>query len=459
MTQEPVPPRRLQRQRAARPGDDLPEVPGEGAGPALRRPPRTWPRTWAGSWRPSRSWRGRSGVWGGLEVGPAPAARACLTAAVLGVTVLGHRGDRLAIGAHAWPSGTPPAGSGTGADLVAAAAALQVQTAPAARRILRRCPEPFRQWEWHHFHSQLGQLPWSSPGTRARSAAWLSAPTAAAWPGRRPGPHAGWREVATGRESPWSGDSRAIPPSGGLQPGRPPARPAGVDGSVRLWDADRRPARRVPGHAGPVRVVAFSPDGSGASSRRPRRRDDPGGLWDADTGSAHRPAAGPGSPPSARTAPALSDAGTDCHPCGGGDDRQARPWRPTRRGPRSVLPGRQPRRPASPSGALPRNAVRLWGPGPGAGSCKAMPTNRVNRPWPSARTAGSSPRPRQDQTVRVWDAASGRPVAVLRGTPVACIGGPLQPGRPSRFRLTGRHHRGLGPADGKPISVLQGHAG
>ena len=48
-----------QRVGAAGPGDDLPEVPGEGPAAAVRARRRRWPRTWSGSWRASRSWRGR----------------------------------------------------------------------------------------------------------------------------------------------------------------------------------------------------------------------------------------------------------------------------------------------------------------------------------------------------------------------------------------------------------------
>ena len=42
---EPVPPSRLVPARAARPGDDLPEVPAQGAGQAVRHRPRPWPTT------------------------------------------------------------------------------------------------------------------------------------------------------------------------------------------------------------------------------------------------------------------------------------------------------------------------------------------------------------------------------------------------------------------------------
>ncbi len=68
--EDPVPPRRLNASVPARPGDDLPEMPGEGAREALRRPPRTWRRISDASWRASRSprdrWVGPNGPGGGL---------------------------------------------------------------------------------------------------------------------------------------------------------------------------------------------------------------------------------------------------------------------------------------------------------------------------------------------------------------------------------------------------------
>ena len=69
ISDEPVPPRRLNRVDSARPGDDLPEVPGEGARRSGTPRRRRWPRTCGGSWTASRSWRGRwarpSGPGGG----------------------------------------------------------------------------------------------------------------------------------------------------------------------------------------------------------------------------------------------------------------------------------------------------------------------------------------------------------------------------------------------------------
>ena len=54
---------------AARPRDDLPEVPAKGAGQALRSGRGSWPTTCAASRRASRSWRGRSAGWSGPGAG------------------------------------------------------------------------------------------------------------------------------------------------------------------------------------------------------------------------------------------------------------------------------------------------------------------------------------------------------------------------------------------------------
>ena len=64
----PPAPRPAQPGRRPRPGDDLPEVPGEGPGPALRARPRRWPTTCAATWRapdPGPRCHGRGNAPGG----------------------------------------------------------------------------------------------------------------------------------------------------------------------------------------------------------------------------------------------------------------------------------------------------------------------------------------------------------------------------------------------------------
>ena len=58
---EQEPPRRVQLESAGRPrpGDDLPEVPGEGAAASATHRPRRWPTTWNAGWPASRSRPGR----------------------------------------------------------------------------------------------------------------------------------------------------------------------------------------------------------------------------------------------------------------------------------------------------------------------------------------------------------------------------------------------------------------
>ena len=56
--EEPVPPLSAPAAMPARPGDDLPEMPGEASGTALQRCLGDWPTTWRGSWPVNRSGRG-----------------------------------------------------------------------------------------------------------------------------------------------------------------------------------------------------------------------------------------------------------------------------------------------------------------------------------------------------------------------------------------------------------------
>ena len=79
-----------QRPHPARPGDDLPEGDGQGAGPALRDGRASWPTTCGAGWPASRSWPGR---WGGSSAPGAGAGAtrllASLTAAVAISLVVG----------------------------------------------------------------------------------------------------------------------------------------------------------------------------------------------------------------------------------------------------------------------------------------------------------------------------------------------------------------------------------
>ena len=388
-------------------------------------------------------------------------------------------------------------------------------------------------------------------GTPARSSAWPSAGTASGWPpagfdgtarvwdaGDRPAPpdhprrdrHRQLRGVQPGR--PAAGRGRAWRRRPGLGPGRPEQEAltlrghtdvvmavafspdgdqlvsAGLDGTVRVWDAaprsrrrqpERSPCAATPGRswAWPSGPTAGRPGASwprpartrrcSSGTRRPGRSSAPcrghagpvgawssaataGGwppptspaiikVWDAETGKEvrtfrgsggtrgaqpRRPAAGlrrgggdgpgprrghgqggarpvprpPGprqaSSPSARTASGWSRAvGPDREGLGRGDRPQAahlhrpQPRRHERR--RSATTARAWRRRA---GTRP---PRSGTPPPARSSSPCAATRTAWSASRSAPTASCLATASQDNTVRVWDAATGKEVAVLRG--------------------------------------------
>ncbi len=226
-----------------------------------------------GAWGRARKWARRRPI------------EACLTAAVLVVAVLGLSGI-------VWQWRNALAQRDTArqelyrANLVAAAAG------PAIAQQLGRPADPR---DGARAVSPVGMAPLPQPArqgvsspdraTRVPSEAWLSAPTAA---GSSPSPRTtrcacGSRRPA--ERSPWPGGSRANPSMRwhSVPDGRRLAS-GGVDGSVLVWDAQTgAPLGVWRGHAGPVEVLAFSPDGrrlvstAGCAENASR-------LWDAATG-------------------------------------------------------------------------------------------------------------------------------------------------------------------------------
>jgi eukaryotic-like serine/threonine-protein kinase len=349
------------------------------------------------------------------------------------------------------------------ANMVAAGVALQVHNSVAARLSLENAPPEFRQWEWHHFHSQLDRashvltghqgavlnVAFSPDGGRLVS---VSADhTVRLWDA------ATRREIAVARGHGNTIEAVAFSPDGSR------LASGGDDGTVRLWDAHTGvPLGVCRGHSGPVRAVAFSPDGRQVVSAA-LPEGDQCRLWDAATGAliAVLPA-----PATTRGLTFTPDGARVV--CGRGDTVHVvdvtlcKEVVVTRVAGAAVFCCA-----VSPDGRrlvtgwdFPDNAVRLWDLA--SGELLAVMSGHENRissvaiSPDGARIVSAS----QDQTARIWDAGTGRLIAILRGHKSHVIEAIFSPdGR----RVVSTSYDGTlrlwDAAGGQAIAVLQGHAG
>ncbi len=228
-------------------------------------------------------------------------AEACLALSVFMITCIGLWGI-LWQWRHALAERDAARRQWYRANMVAAAAALQIHNSPALERTLDSAPSELRQWEWRYFRSQLDKaskvlaghqgpvigVAFSPDGGRVASISQDR--TMRLW------------RVATGQEiavalHQGAAGSIAFSPDGHR------VASGSDDGTVRLWDGHSGLSLGVyPGRAGPI-TITFSPDGRWLASADSRGGD----IWDAPTGRIARYCP-PGSIPrvawpSARTAP------------------------------------------------------------------------------------------------------------------------------------------------------------
>ena len=234
---------------------------------------------------------------------------------------------------------------------------------------------------------------------------------------------------------------------------------------MKLWDvADRaRSCATLKGHTDAVSIAWRS----ARTARRwpPASGDKTVKLWDVATGQgaghpqgAHDACRSPW--PSARTARRWPrGAGTRRSSCG--------TWRPGRscatlKGHTSscLLPwpsARTARR--WPRGARTRrSSCGTWQPGKELRHPQGA-HGRCRSPWPSARTARRWPRRVEDKTVKLWDVATGKERATLRGTRSACHVRGLQPGRQDAgLGECGQDGQAVGRGDAaRNVATLKGH--
>jgi WD40 repeat protein/tRNA A-37 threonylcarbamoyl transferase component Bud32 len=148
--------------------------------------------------------------------------------------------------------------------------------------LIDQCPPGLRGWEWYFVkrlcHSELFSLQ-GEPGA-ATAVAFSPDSKYLAWPG--PDRTVRVTEVASGREvCALAGHTGAI--SGiAFSPDGKQLASASHDGTVRLWDlSSRQEVRRCPGHNGIVHSVVFSADGRRLASAGADRAVI---LWDVATG-------------------------------------------------------------------------------------------------------------------------------------------------------------------------------
>jgi WD40 repeat protein/predicted Ser/Thr protein kinase len=153
------------------------------------------------------------------------------------------------------------------ANIAAAASALQLYDIGAARQALEDAPEEHRNWEWHHFYSQLDNArvvlrartratPWASYQMRVSPAGRQ----VAAWDETDQAIHL-W-DATTGKELAALRGHEAEVLALAYRPDGKRLASGSVDHTIRIWDADTgRPLTVLRGHQGPVANLAYSPDG------------------------------------------------------------------------------------------------------------------------------------------------------------------------------------------------------
>jgi WD40 repeat protein len=308
-------------------------------------------------------------------------------------------------------------------NIAAAAAALQVDLGTTAQRALEEAPQKHRNWEWRHLHSQLDNARAVLPGVLP------AAEEVAAW--QLPILSPSGEQIATldpDRRSirfwdPATGAARGnLPQSGGpvrtlaYSPDGKRLAASCDDNAIRLWDpAAATVAAVLRGHEKPAGLLSYSPDGR----RLVSRAGDGLRLWDTATGRV------------LAVVPGQGDLFAACFTADGqrlvlGREREVGLW-DAATGRRIAVLGSHEQRvlhlAVSPDGRWiashgdHEKSIRVWD----AATGREVAVLRGHTVAPAvfafspdgSRLASGSPYP--DNSVRLWEAASGRLIAVLEG--------------------------------------------
>jgi WD40 repeat protein/serine/threonine protein kinase len=350
-------------------------------------------------------------------------------------------------------------------NIAAAAAALQLQNSGTARRALEEAPPEHRDWEWRHLHSQLDgaraampggmptfELMWQRPilSPSGEQLATVASDTRVIhiWD-TTTGTAVG---VLRGHEGP----VRAL----AYSPDGKRLASGSADQTVRLWDpAAGREVAVFRGHEKPLEWLSYSPNGQRICSLD----EGSGRLWDTTTGRAVAVFGGP-----------VKDTAALFTPDGGrlvvGLGRQVCLWDATTGRQTAALKGHDHQvlhLAVSPDGkriashGFQENVIRLWDGLTG----REVAVLRGDVEYPGAlafspdgsRLASGGVYP--DNTVRLWEAASGRLIAARSGHKNTILSVAFSP--PDGRRLvsssldpTARLWDGL---SGEPVAPLSGH--